>query len=95
MEESFRTWSETSPDDPGPIEFYDEVDIMSGRHFTATRDRIAKKSDISSTDPTFSNEVAKVARSVQPSTVRTYDSVRHCWWVLEMVNGVPTWTVED
>ena len=53
---------------------------------------------ISATDTTFSNAVATVARTVTPQpsqTLRIYDSVRQCWWVLEMVNGVPTWTVED
>ena len=55
----------------------------------------ADRSMISATDPTFSNEVAEVARTVQPTKIRAYDRARRCWWVLDMVNGVPTWTVED
>ena len=60
----------------------------------------AEKSDIpviSASDPTFSNEVAAVARTVTPQpspTLRVYDEVRACWWIGRMVNGVINWEVE-
>ena len=49
------------------------------------------------TDPTFSNEVATVARTVAPPpspTLRLYDEVRQCYWLGKMVNGVMQWEVE-
>ena len=62
---------------------------------------IAVKGDITSaisaTNPTFSNEVATVARTVTPPpspTLRLYDEVRQCYWIGRMVNGVINWEVE-
>ena len=52
---------------------------------------------IDATDPTFSNEVATVARTVSPPSspnMRVYDEVRQCWWIGRMVNGVINWEVE-
>ena len=57
----------------------------------------ADKGDISATNPTFSNEVATVARTVTPPpspTLRLYDEVRQCYWIGRMVNGVINWEVE-
>ena len=57
----------------------------------------ADKTDISATNPTFSNEVATVARTVTPPpspTLRLYDEVRQCYWIGRMVNGVINWEVE-
>ena len=53
--------------------------------------------DISAANPTFSNEVATVARTVTPPpspTLRLYDEVRQCYWIGRMVNGVINWEVE-
>ena len=62
---------------------------------------IAVKGDIadaiSSTNPTFSNEVAAVARTVTPPpspTLRLFDEIRQCYWIGRMVNGVINWEVE-
>ena len=58
---------------------------------------IAVKGDISATNPTFSNEVASVARTVTPPpspTMRLFDEVRQCYWIGRMVNGVINWEVE-
>ena len=58
---------------------------------------IAVKGDISATNPTFSNEVAAVARTVTPPpspTLRLFDEVRQCYWIGRMVNGVINWEVE-
>lgn len=52
---------------------------------------------ISATNPTFSNEVAAVARTVTPPpspTLRLFDEVRQCYWIGRMVNGVINWEVE-
>ena len=52
---------------------------------------------IDATDPTFSNEVATVARTVTPQpspTLRLFDEVRQCYWIGKMVNGVINWEVE-
>lgn len=52
---------------------------------------------ISATNPTFSNEVAAVARTVTPPpspTLRLYDEVRQCYWIGRMINGVINWEVE-
>ena len=60
-------------------------------------DSKADRSMISATDPTFSNEVATVARTVTPPpspTLRLYDEVRQCYWIGRMVNGVINWEVE-
>ena len=60
-------------------------------------DSKADRSMISATDPTFSNEVATVARTVTPPpspTLRLFDEVRQCWWIGRMVNGVINWEVE-
>ena len=57
----------------------------------------ADKAEISATNPTFSNEVAAVARTVTPPpspTLRLYDEVRQCYWIGRMVNGVINWEVE-
>ena len=57
----------------------------------------ADKADISATDPTFSNEVAAVARTVTPPpspTLRLFDEVRQCYWIGRMINGVINWEVE-
>ena len=57
----------------------------------------APLSMISETDPTFSNAVATVARTVTPPqspTLRLYDEVRQCYWIGRMVNGVINWEVE-
>ena len=57
----------------------------------------ADKADISSTNLTFSNEVAAVARTVTPPpspTLRLFDEVRQCYWIGRMVNGVINWEVE-
>ena len=57
----------------------------------------ADKAEISATNPTFSNEVATVARTVTPPpspTLRLYDEVRQCYWIGRMVNGVINWEVE-
>ena len=53
--------------------------------------------DISAANPTFSNEVATVARTVTPPpspTLRLYDEVRQCYWIGRMINGVINWEVE-
>ena len=62
---------------------------------------IAVKGDISAaisaTNPTFSNEVATVARTVTPPpspTLRIFDEVRQCYWIGRMVDGVINWEVE-
>ena len=62
---------------------------------------IAVKGDISAAisaeNPTFSNEVTTVARTVTPPpspTLRLYDEVRQCYWIGRMVNGVINWEVE-
>ena len=82
--ESFRTLNASSPDDPGPIELYDELDIMSGRYFTATRDRIAKESQltskadrsmISATNPTFSNAVLAVGLNIDTKSVAVLNEI--------------------
>ena len=52
-------------------------------------------SDLSAAISTNNPAFVSAARAIVPATIRTYDNVRKCWWVLEMVNGVPTWTVED
>lgn len=84
VHESFRTWNESSPDDPGPIELYDEFDIMSGRYFTATRDRIAKESQltskadrsmISATNSTFSNAVLAVGLNIDTNSVAVLNEI--------------------
>ena len=52
---------------------------------------------ISANNPTFSNEVATVARTVTPPpspTLRLFDEVRQCYWIGRMVNGVINWEVE-
>ena len=57
----------------------------------------ADKAEISATNPTFSNEVATVARTVTPPpspTLRLYDEVRQCYWIGRMINGVINWEVE-
>ena len=57
----------------------------------------ADKGDISATNPTFSNEVATVARTVTPPpspTLRLFDEVRQCYWIGRMVNGVINWEAE-
>ena len=57
----------------------------------------ADRSMISASDPTFSNAVSTVARTVTPQpsqTLRVYDEVRQCWWIGRMVNGVINWEVE-
>ena len=57
----------------------------------------ADKAEISATNPTFSNEVAAVARTVTPPpspTLRIFDEVRQCYWIGRMVNGVINWEVE-
>ena len=57
----------------------------------------ADRSMISATNPTFSNEVATVARTVTPPpspTLRLFDEVRQCYWIGRMVNGVINWEVE-
>ena len=57
----------------------------------------ADKAEISATDPTFSNEVATVARTVTPPpspTLRLFDEIRQCYWIGRMVNGVINWEVE-
>lgn len=75
-----------------------EVTVVDNSSYPSVRHDLSAKADrsmISATNPTFSNEVAAVARTVQPTTIRAYDRVRRCWWVLDMVNGVPTWTVEE
>ena len=57
----------------------------------------ADKAEISATNPTFSNEVATVARTVTPPpspTLRLFDEVRQCYWIGRMVNGVINWEVE-
>ena len=38
---------------------------------------------------------AKITTALAAHRIRTYDAVRHCWWVCDVVNGVPTWTVEE
>ena len=38
---------------------------------------------------------AKITTALDAHRIRTYDDVRHCWWVCDVVNGVPTWTVEE
>ena len=61
-------------------------------------DSKADRSMISATDPTFSNEVATVARTVTPPpspTLRIFDNVRQCYWIGRMVNGVINWEVEE
>ena len=58
---------------------------------------IAVKGDISATNPTFSNAVATVARTVTPPpspTLRLYDEERQCYWIGRMINGVINWEVE-
>ena len=57
----------------------------------------ADKAEISATNPTFSNEVAAVARTVTPPpspTLRLFDEVRQCYWIGRMINGVINWAVE-
>ena len=57
----------------------------------------ADKAEISATNPTFSNEVAAVARTVTPPpspTLRLFDEIRQCYWIGRMVNGVINWEVE-
>ena len=57
----------------------------------------ADKAEISADNPTFSNEVAIVARTVTPPpspTLRLFDEVRQCYWIGRMVNGVINWEVE-
>ena len=57
----------------------------------------ADKAEISADNPTFSNEVATVARTVTPPpspTLRLYDEVRQCYWIGRMINGVINWEVE-
>ena len=57
----------------------------------------ADKAEISATNPTFSNEVAAVARTVTPPpspTLRLFDEVRQCYWIGRMINGVINWEVE-
>lgn len=57
----------------------------------------ADKAEISAENPTFSNEVATVARTVTPPpspTLRLYDEIRQCYWIGSMVNGVINWEVE-
>ena len=61
-------------------------------------DSKADRSMISATDPTFSDEVATVARTVTPPpspTLRIFDNVRQCYWIGRMVNGVINWEVEE
>ena len=70
--------------------------LASGNWNTAS-DPFVKKSEISASNPTFSNEVATVALTVTPPpspTLRLYDEVRKCWWIGKMVNGVLNWEVE-
>lgn len=65
--------------------------------FEAHRNNAKIHVPTSASDPTFSNEVAKVARTVTPPpspTLRLFDEVRKCWWVGKMVNGVINWEVE-
>lgn len=60
-------------------------------------DDLAPLSMIHHTNPSFSNEVATVARTVTPPpspTLRLYDEVRQCYWLGKMVNGVMQWEVE-
>ena len=57
----------------------------------------ADKAEISATNPTFSNEVATVARTVTPPpspTLRLFDEIRQCYWIGRMINGVINWEVE-
>ena len=76
----------------------DPVDLTTEDGVLAdSNGKYAHLSNISATDPTFSNEVATVARTVTPPpspTLRVWDRVRQCWWVGEMVNGVIQWEVE-
>ena len=70
--------------------------LASGNWNTAS-DPFVKKSEISASNPSFSNEVATVALTVTPPpspTLRLYDEVRKCWWIGKMVNGVLNWEVE-
>lgn len=67
---------------------YEAVELLSTK---------ADRSMISATNPTFSNEVATVARTVTPPpspTLRLYDGVRQCYWIGRMINGVINWEVE-
>ena len=67
------------------------------REFSRTKADRSEIPVISATDPTFSNEVATVARTVTPQpspTLRVYDEVRACWWIGRMINGVISWEVE-
>ena len=85
---------------------YGEADWAGGFAFTATRSAVCTDGEkfvtsdvvdgkvsaaVSTNNPAFVSAV----RAIAPATIRTYDNIRQCWWVLEMVNGVPTWTVED
>ena len=52
---------------------------------------------LNASNPTFSNEVATVARTVTPPpspTLRIFDEVRQCYWIGRMVDGVINWEVE-
>ena len=70
--------------------------LASGNWNTAS-DPFVKTSEISASNPSFSNEVATVARTVTPPpspTLRLFDEVRQCYWIGRMVNGVINWEVE-
>ena len=79
---------------------------ISPVEYTATRSTVCKTNELFTTKGYVDGKVSaavstnnpafvSAVRAIAPTTIRTYDSVRQCWWVLEMVNGVPTWTVED
>ena len=71
--------------------------------FTATRKRVLRTGDaatpqeltnaISTNNPAFVSAV----RSISPTpsaNIRVFDSIRQCWWIGTMVNGVINWEVE-
>lgn len=97
--ESFRTCNASSPDDPGPIELYDELDIMSDRHFTATRDRIAKESQltskvdrtmISATNTDFSNAVLAVGLNIDTNSVTVLNEIAATFGGFPIEEGTAT-----
>ena len=87
--------------DAGYLYKHDSVKWYYGSYGKEDANEIAVKGDISdaisSTNPTFSNAVATVARTVTPPpspTLRLYDEVRQCYWIGRMVNGVINLEVE-
>ena len=83
----------------GIVDALGEIKIVDG-DTGDTLHALSEKADrsmISATDPTFSNEVAKVAKTVTPTptgTLRLFDPVLNRWVILKSVNMNLTLEVE-